>query len=180
MRAYKVLSDGRSEFTGVPWPLPAGGQPGEWVLANGALGLCTNGIHASTVDQLPQWLGDEIWEAELDGEVLEAEPALVASRARLVRRVDAWDEEARLGFSHDCAQRARQLAARYPAGAEIFTVKIEPFAERGMAAAVGYWTALLSAESATGRRGGPDYDAAFARERAAQAAWLRATLRLTD
>lgn len=180
MRAYKVLRDGRSEFTGVLWPLPAGGQPGEWVSANGQLGLCTNGIHASTVDQLPQWLGNEIWEAELDGEVLKTEPALVASRARLIRRVQEWSTEAQLAFSHDCAQRARALAARYPVGKEIFTGKVEPFAERGMAAAVGYWTALMSAESATGRRGGPDYDAAFARERAAQAAWLRATLRLAD
>jgi hypothetical protein len=180
LRAYKVLTGGRSGFTGSPWPLPEGNRPGDWVLASGPLGLCTNGIHASTVDQLPQWLGDEIWEIELAGEVVRAEPALVARRARLLRQVDDWDEQARLAFCQDCAERARELAARYPAGSELLTGKIAPFTERGMVAAVGYWTALLTGESATGRRSGADYDRAFAGERAAQAAWLRRELRLGD
>lgn len=180
MRAYKVLRDGQSEFTGWRWPLPEHGRPGQWVSATGPIALCINGVHASTVDQLPQWLGSEIWEAELDGDVLRTEPALVAERARLVRRVQEWDDAAQLAFCQDCARRAEDIAGRYPAGAEIFTGKIAPFAGRGMAAAVGYWTALLTGESATGRRGGPDYDAAFTRERAAQAGWLRRTLRLGD
>jgi hypothetical protein len=180
LRAYKVLMDGRSGFTGWQWPLPDSGRPGEWVAASGPLGLCANGIHASTVDQLPQWLGDEIWEAELGGEVLRTEPALVAARARLVRQISEWDEPARLAFCQDCAGRAEQIAERHPEGAEVFTGKIEPFTGRGMAAAVGYWTALLAGESATGRRAGADYDAAFARERALQARWLRRELRLPD
>jgi hypothetical protein len=180
MRGYKVLNHGRSEFTGWRWPLPEGGRLGDWVVVSGPLSLCSNGVHASTIDQLPQWLGDEIWEVELDGDVLRTEPALVAGRARLVRQVDEWDERARLAFCQDCAWRARGPAARYPLGAEIFTGKIEPFTGRGMAAAVGYWTALLTGESATGRRGGPDYDAAFARERSAQAEWLRRELSLVD
>jgi hypothetical protein len=180
LRAYKVLMGGRSGFTGWQWPLPAPDGPGDWVEASGPLGLCTNGIHASTVDQLPQWLGDEIWEAELDGEVLRTEPALVAARARLIRQITEWDEAARLAFCQDCARRAEEIAQRYPQGAGVFTGKIEPFTGRGMAAAVGYWTALLTGESATGRRGGPDYDAAFARERALQAAWLRSELGLAD
>lgn len=180
MRAYKVLSGNRSEFTGTRWPVPVGDRRGDWVVASGPLGLCTNGIHASTVDQLPQWLGDDIWEIELDGEVLRTEPALVAGRARLVRRIDEWDERARLAFCQDCARRAREIAARYPEGSEIFTGTIEPFTGRGMAAAVGYWTALLGGESATGRRGGPDYDVTFARERVAQASWLRRELGLAE
>jgi hypothetical protein len=179
VRAYKVLSGNRSEFTGTRWPVPVGDRRGDWVVASGPLGLCTNGIHASTVDQLPQWLGDDIWEIELDGEVLRTEPALVAGRARLVRRIDEWDERARLAFCQDCVRRAREIAAGYPAGAEI-TGKIEPFAGRGMAAALGYWTALLAGESATGRRGGLDYDVTFARERGAQASWLRRELRLAE
>src|SRR5579859_316080 len=68
VRAYKVLSGGRSMFTGSAWPLPDGDAPGQWVQADGPVGLCTNGIHASSVDQLPQWLGDELWEVQLDGE----------------------------------------------------------------------------------------------------------------
>ncbi|MGH2910082.1 MAG: hypothetical protein ACRDK8_12375 [Solirubrobacteraceae bacterium] len=180
MRAYKVLCDGRSAFTGWAWPLPSGDGPGDWVQVAGEIGLCENGIHAASTAQLPQWLGDEIWEAELDGEVIRTEPALVAARARLIRRVDAWDERARLAFCEDCAGRARDTATRYPAGAEIYGAKVEPFTGRGIAAAVGYWTALLTAEAATGRRAGADYDRAFARERAAQADWLRRELALED
>jgi hypothetical protein len=137
-------------------------------------------VHASSVDQLPQWLGDELWEVELDGEILHTEPALVAARARLIRLVEEWDEHARLAFCADCARRAHDVAARYRAGAEVYTVKIEPFAGLGLASPVGYWTALLVGTAATGRRSGLDYDAAFTRERAAQAAWLRRELRLTD
>lgn len=180
VRAYKVLMGGRSGFTGWRWPVPDGDRPGEWVVADGPLGLCVNGIHSSTVDQLPQWLGDEIWELELDGEVLRSEPALVARRARLIRQVNGWDSEARVAFCRDCAGRARDLAARHPAGAELLSGKIEPFSERGMATAVGYWTALLTGESATGRRSGAGYDRAFARERGAQAVWLRRELSLCD
>jgi hypothetical protein len=178
VRAYKVLKEGRSEFTGFRWPLPQADRPGEWLSTSGELGLCVNGIHASSADQLPQWLGDEIWEAELDGEILFTEAALVAGRARLIRLVAEWDGRARLAFCEDCAERARETAERYPQGAEIYTGKIEPFTGRGMAAAVGYWTALLVAEAATGRRGGSDYDEAFVRERSAQAAWLKRELGL--
>lgn len=173
-----MLRGGRSGFTGWRWPLPLGGRPGEWVLVSGPLGLCTNGIHASTIDQLPQWLGDELWEVELDGEVLRTEPALVAERGWLLRLLDEWDEQARLAFCRDCARRAQDVAARY-AGAELYAGTIEPCTGRGMAAAVGYWAALLTGESATGRRSGPDYDAAFASERRMQANWLRRELSLT-
>jgi hypothetical protein len=177
-RAYKVLTDGRSSFTGLRWPLPERDGPGEWVVVDGPLGLCINGIHASTVEQLPQWLGGELWEAELDGEVLWTEPALVAARARLIRRVDEWDWDARLAFCQDCAARARELVTEYPAGDELLAESIEPFTKEVVVAEVGYWTALLAGESATGLRRGPEYDAAFARERAVQADWLRRELGL--
>ncbi len=121
MRAYKVLNNGRSEFTGLAWPLPGEREAGQWVRASGPIGLCVNGIHASTVDQLPQWLGAEIWEIELSGQILRTEPALVAEQGRLIVRVEGWDEGARISFSHDCAGRARAIAARYPAGEPILT-----------------------------------------------------------
>jgi hypothetical protein len=165
-------------FTGWGWPLPSGQTPGEWVCAEGAVRLCVNGIHASTADQLPQWLGDEIWEIELDGEIVHTEPALVAARGRLIRPLAGWDERARRAFCEDCAGRARSIADRNPAAAEVYTGKIEPFSTRGMAAAVGYWTALVTGEAAAGRRDGPEYDGAFVGERAAQAAWLRRELGL--
>lgn len=92
MRAYKVLRDGRSEFTGWRWPLPEEERPGEWIH-----GLITKVEHALS------WAG---------------------------------------------------------------------------AAPAGYFTAMLAGESATGVHSGPDYDAAFIRERARQAQWLRDELAL--
>jgi hypothetical protein len=94
--------------------------------------------------------------------------------------VEEWDERARLAFCEDCAHRARGIVTRHSAGAEIYSDKIQPFSSRGMAAAVGYWTALLTGEAATGRREGTEYDDAFAGERAGQAVWLRGELGLCD
>lgn len=179
MRAYKVLKDGRSEFTGLRWPLPAGGHPGEWVYAPGALRLCVNGIHASTTEQLPHWLGTEIWEIELGADVLREEAALVAAQGRLVRRIDAWDEPTRRRFAEACLERAREIARRYPAGQGL-VVKVEHTLSWAGAAPAGYFTAMLAGESDTGRHAGRDYDRAFLRERALQAQWLRRELQLTD
>lgn len=178
MRAYKVLNGGRSSFTGSAWPLPAGDQPGGWVHAQSPLGLCRSGIHACTTDQLPQWLGTEIWEVELAGEVLHEKPAIVAEKARLVYRIERWDAPTHVTFAQACLQPTQEITATYPAGSE-FVAKVEHCVSWGGAAPAGYFTAMLAGESATGRHGGPDFDAAFARERARQADWLRRELNLT-
>jgi hypothetical protein len=179
MRAYKVLNEGKSEFTGWQWPLPSDEQPGEWVHADGPIGLCVNGIHASTTEQLPHWLGAELWEIELDGEIVRDEAAVVASRGRLLRRIDAWDEPTRRRFAEACLERAREIASGYPAG-EGLVEKVEHTLSWAGAAPAGYFTAMLAGESDTGRHSGPDYDRAFVRERAIQAQWLRRELRLVD
>jgi hypothetical protein len=179
MRAYKVLRDGRSEFTGWRWPLPDAQQPGEWVHAEGKIGLCVNGIHAANPEQLPHWLGTEIWEIELGGEVVREEAALVASQGRLLRKLDAWDETMRRRFAEMCLSRAREIADGYPAGSGLVT-KVEHTLSWAGAAPAGYFTAMLAGASATGIHSGPDYDAAFIRERARQAQWLRDALQLVD
>lgn len=175
MRAYKVLGDGRSRFTGWPWPLPDGDQPGEWVAADGPPALCRSGVHACTVDQLPQWLGDELWVIELGGEILRTESALVAGRGRLLGPVVAWDEGARRAFAAACARRARDLSTAAPSP-PVLPKAIERFASLGLAAPAGYWTAVLAGERIAGRRAGDEYDAAFAQERSRQARWLQSAL----
>jgi hypothetical protein len=179
MRAYKVLRDGRSEFTGWRWPLPQAERPGEWVHANGSIGLCVNGIHAASPEQLPHWLGTEIWEIELDGEVVREEDALVASQARLVRKLHAWDETMQRRFAEMCLRRAEEIAVGYPAGSGLVS-KVEHTLSWAGAAPAGYFAAMLAGERATGAHSGPDYDAAFVRERARQAQWLRDELQLVD
>jgi hypothetical protein len=178
MLAYKVLSDGRSRFSGWSWPLPEGEQPGEWVQSSGPLKLAGNGIHACTVAQLPQWLGAELWRIELDGEIVETEPALLAARGRLLAPVAQWDHEAHVAFATACAVRARLISAEVPDGEQAME-KIERFARLGRAAATAYWCAVLAGQRAGGRRSGPEYDDAFARERGAQAGWLRSELGLS-
>jgi hypothetical protein len=179
MRAYKVLRDGRSEFTGWRWPLPEAERPGEWVRTDGPIVLCVNGIHAASPEQLPHWLGTEIWEIELGGQVVREEAALVASQARLVRKLDAWNETMRRRFAEMCLGRARAIAVRYPTGSGLVT-KVEHTMSWAGAAPAGYFTAMLAGESVAGAHAGPDYDAAFLRERARQAQWLRDELQLID
>jgi hypothetical protein len=139
--------------------------------ADGPIALGANGVHACTVGQLPQWLGDELWRIELDGEVLEADAAVVASRGRLLGPVAAWDAEAQRAFAVDCRDRARELTS----GGPVLAV-IERFALDGRAAAAGYWAAVLAGERLAGCRAGAAYDAAFERERVQQARWLAAAL----
>jgi hypothetical protein len=136
-------------------------------------------VHACGVAQLPQWLGDQIWTIELGGDVVDAGPALVASRGRLLGQLTAWDRTARVAFSLACARRAARFAERVATGGEVLEL-IDELAAAADAGEVGYWTAVLAGESVSGRRDGVDYDAEFAGERATQAQWLEAQLKLSD
>lgn len=136
--------------------------------AFGALEAGVNGVHARDVDQLPRWIGDEIWVIELEGEVLRPEAALVAPSGRLVGPLAAWSPEARAGFARACARRAAGFAERAPAAATApILAAIERFAAAGRTGPAGYWSAVLAGQSVAGRRAGPDYDREFAGERAA-------------
>jgi hypothetical protein len=91
--AYKWLAaDGTGPFSGFRWPLP-GAAPGEWVEA--AVDPCGSGVHACRVRDLPLWAGQLLYEVELDGPLTEEPTKLVAPRGRLLRRIDAWDAQAR-------------------------------------------------------------------------------------
>jgi hypothetical protein len=112
MRAYKFLSaDGRGVLSGFVWPLPNGG-PGQWVEAE--VELCRSGIHACRPGDLSYWLAPALYEIELGGDVAEAGMKLVAPRGRLVRRIDAWNDETREEYSQMCIARAVELAEAAP------------------------------------------------------------------
>ncbi len=105
MKAYKFLAEGRvGRFSDVHWP------EGEWIEAGGPLEDCRTGIHACLLSQLPDWIDDELWEIELDGEVALHEAMVVAERGRLLRRVERWDAATAQAFADDCAWRARGYA----------------------------------------------------------------------
>ncbi len=110
MWAYKfTAAGGVGMFTGFPWPLPAHGNPGAWVETAAPASVCETGVHACRVGQLPHWLGPELWEVELAGDVVASAYKVVAPRGRLLARVAGWPDAAR-AFAEDCAARVRQLA----------------------------------------------------------------------
>src|SRR5919204_3184718 len=92
MIAYKFLGEQRvAPFTGFQWPLE------EWVDA-AEVDPCRRGIHACRVGDLPIWLDRELWEIELDGQLIERERKVVAPRGRLTRRIEQWNDELALEF----------------------------------------------------------------------------------
>ena len=133
---------------------------GEWLEAGG-VEPCREGIHACRARDLPLWLGlGDLWEVELDGEVLEGRTKVVASRGRLVRRIEAWDDEARDAYVDMCAERAHELTRSAGPG---WDDVIEPSKPEG-AALLGFIAARIAEANE-----GPE---AYHRERASQARWL--------
>jgi hypothetical protein len=157
MIAYKFLDHGAvAPFTGFRWPV------GDWVDA-GRVEPCRRGIHACRSRDLPYWLGSELWEIDLEPEVLLHERKVVAARGRLLRRLDAWNSELRHEFAGDLLQRTR---LRFGAVAILsgYVADIERFRATGRTGLAAF-AAARAAERSSGPR-------AYERERTRQAAWL--------
>lgn len=107
-KAYKVLDANRCSCHGGSgeWVV------GEWREVGGDLVPCNNGLHlCKDVRQLVEWLGPTIWEAEHDGECVDAGDKIVVRRARIVRQLPWTDRTARL-FACDCAERVLPIYER--------------------------------------------------------------------
>jgi len=166
--AYKFLrEDGRGRFTEFAWPLPERDGPGAWVDA--PVVPCRSGIHACRVADLPLWLGRDLYEVELAGEIVEERTKIVAPRARLVRRIDAWDDALRAAYARDCADRAHGLARTADPPLLQWEAVVEPSIPEGPAL-LGFVAARI-AEERDGVR-------AYQAERARQRAWLAERLGL--
>jgi hypothetical protein len=166
VKAYKFLTaDGRGVFTGFAWPLP-NGAPGEWVEVE--VELCRSGVHACRPGDVSYWLAPELYEIELDGDVAEFGMKVVAPRGRLVRRIDAWNDETREVYSQMCIARAGELAASAP---EL----VGPWAPPPAASAAG--PALMGFIPARMAEAISGVDA-YVGERARQSAWLATRLDL--
>jgi hypothetical protein len=161
--AYKFLDDGAvGPFTGFRWSV------GEWVNAAG-VDPCLEGIHACRVRDLPVWLGRELWEIELDGDVVEQERKLVAPRGRLTRRIEAWNDDVAYDFGRFCARRTRERVGFLPVLSG-YVGDVDRFVAERRIAIAGF-----AAARAAERRDGP---AAYEEERRAQATWLAERLEL--
>lgn len=167
MIAYKFLRrDGTSPFTAFAWPQPAAG-PGAWVDA--PADPCRSGIHACRREDLPLWAGRVLYEIELDGEIRAEPTKLVASRGRLLRRLDAWDERLRDAYTRMCADRAHEIALATAPPLHDWDAVVEPSIPEGPAL-LGF----VAARIAEARGGG----AAYHEERRRQAGWLAERLSL--
>jgi hypothetical protein len=167
--AYKFLRpDGSSAFTGFRWDLPDGG-PGRWVDARPD--PCRSGVHACRVPDLPFWAGPILYEAELDGETVEGRSKIVASRARLLRRIESWDGGFRDAYTRMCADRAHELARSAAPPLDSWDAVVEPSISE-VPALLGFVAARIAEEIS-----GPE---AYYAERAAQSAWLAERLGLNS
>jgi hypothetical protein len=144
--AYKFLSGGAvGPFSTVEWP-----APGAWLEVDGPPEVCANGLHACSRDTLAYWLGEELWEVELDGEIVDEGTVLVAGRGRLLSRVDRWPSES-LRFAEACAERALELSARAPENARVKGLATEAFehaerAEQPRHAVIAAYAAAVAAD----------------------------------
>jgi hypothetical protein len=167
MRAYKFLSaDGRGVFSGFSWPLPNGG-PGDWVAAD--VDVCRSGIHGCRLGDLSYWVAPTLYEVELDGEVAEAGMKVIAPLGRLVRRIDAWNDETREEYSQMCIARAGELGASAPDLVGPWAPPPEASAQGP--ALMGFIAARLAEQI--------DGVEAYVDERRRQSAWLADRLGLT-
>jgi hypothetical protein len=165
VNAYKFLrTDGTGVFTRFAWPLPDGG-PGEWVQTEPA--PCRAGIHACRLSDLPYWAGRALYEIELSGDVFEHKTKVVAPRGRLLRRIDAWDDDFRATYTRYCADRAHEIAREN--GIERWEEVIEPSIPEGPAL-LSFVAARIAEEA-----GGVE---AYHAERARHAEWIADRLRL--
>src|SRR4051794_37740036 len=147
MRAWKFLRAGAIErFSGERWP-----APGRWR---------EDGVDACRDEDLPLWIAAELWAVELRAPVAEGPVKVTAGAARLVERVETWDDAAAEAFAHAAVERVRSLGvADYARDAEAYCLdQADPF----RAAALGSLIAINAAQRAGG-------ELAVRRERDAEA-----------
>ena len=114
MRLFKALdvegrSTGGQEF---PWPLPHGKRPGKWLpTVEGDLVAYRRGYQVYTKDQVLDWLGPQIWEVEVRGDVVDAGRMTVVRSVRIIAAT-CWDQRVARLFACDCATRALRRERR--------------------------------------------------------------------
>lgn len=123
MSYYKFLSSmGTTAHTGAQW------REGEWVESS-SVRPCFSGVHACRVEDLGWWLGYDLWEIELDGDIQMSRHKVVGRRGRLVRCIanyrEAVDEMSIIGVwrSRDWAVEALRNVGRSTLADELSAVE---------------------------------------------------------
>ena len=111
-RLFKVLNQNGTPCHGGSgqWHLPTGDAPGRWMPPiRGKLIACKNGYHLCHKDNLVDWLGPAIYEAETRGERQGYGNKIVVREARLLLRLDGWNKRTARLFACDCAEHVLYL-----------------------------------------------------------------------
>ena len=193
MTYYKILkNDGTCANGGLgKWYLPkklADGtwKPGRWMpKIDDRLIPCEHGYHLCRPDDLIYWLDEAIFVAEFEGEMVLDDNKIVVRRARLLRKVETWNERTARLFACKCAEhvlpifekkypddtqprKAVEIARKYANGK---ATKTELAAARD-AARDAAWDAAWDAAARAAAAAAADaaWDAAWAAEAAARAA----------
>ena len=118
MTYYKVLAaDGVSPQHGGSgkWFIPKGKRIGKWMPAIKDIQPCERGYHFVNIEQLPQWIGPTLYEIEVRGQVIHEADKSVAEQARLIRKVETWNDKNLRLYAADCAKRILGLYEKqYP------------------------------------------------------------------
>ena len=123
MKYYKVLkADGSCCNGGLgKWYLPTKAKdgtwkPGKWMpKVEGALEPCKNGYHICRREDLVRWLDEAIFEVEYRGEIVKDDNKCVVRKARLICKLETWNEKSARLFAADCAEKVLPIfESEYP------------------------------------------------------------------
>lgn len=108
---YKVLNEnGTAPYLGGQWHLPTGNRPGKWMPhLEGELIPYAHGYHVFTANDLIPWLGPTIWEVEVKGKTIREGSHTIVRQARLLRRLETWNERTARLFTIDCAEHVLHI-----------------------------------------------------------------------
>jgi len=123
MKFYKVLKADGSCCNGGKgsWYLPTKKKDGSWKSGKwmpkvkGELEPCMNGYHICRPTDLIHWLDEAIFEVEYKGKLVKDSDKCVVREARLLRKIETWDEKSARLFAADCAERVLPIYEKeYP------------------------------------------------------------------
>ena len=112
MKYYKVLGkngqpcNGGSGTYHLPTKRKNGSwKPGKWMPAiKEELIPCEVGYHLCRPNDLVEWLGQEIYEAEYKGKRIDEDDKIVVRQVRLLRKVETWTERTAREFACWCVR----------------------------------------------------------------------------
>lgn len=112
MKYYKVLGKGGISCNGGTghWLLPLGNKPGLWMDKIDPIIPCQRGYHLCRKEDLIYWINEEIYEAEGRGKYKRHDNNKdVFPEARLIRKLDNWNNRTIRLFAADCAEHVLHI-----------------------------------------------------------------------